>query len=236
MNEVSVVLEWLEAGQPSSYARPGPSLDDLQSHREQKWGYLPRQTACAESIRRLRGLLLSTHKTIDGLGHGLEKLRRARNQASHVREDLVDSTECFDHYAASLKELIAIAGARSRHVVLVQQPLFYKLDPTPQEARMFWHGGIGPAQNGSYQSFISHPGLVKLIMEAGRVTQDVADETGATFIETSSFVEPNSLNFYDHFHLLPEGARTLGNRLAAQLVDLIADQSKPELASHSEPR
>ncbi|MEZ5853693.1 MAG: hypothetical protein R3D67_02710 [Hyphomicrobiaceae bacterium] len=217
MNGASAINTWCDLELPAVMPAMEPSWIDLAFHRNHRWSWSPRHTAIAELIRRLRVLRPRPPRELKKIGRTIALARKARASTDRIIRELPDTSSWLGHYKRTLAEVVDIAGNHAKRVILVHQPIFSKTDPTAEEIAMMWHGGLGP--EGQKIAFVEHDLMIEMCELLRVATKDVAEQTGATFVDPTPAIASVQANFYDHFHFTPEGARCLGVFIAERLLD-----------------
>lgn len=228
MNDISVLNEWLELGLPEQFPDPGPSWDDLFWHRNLAFGWSPKRTGFAELVRRIKDRWSPRRKLLTGLGRGLAKSREQRATCAGLQDVLPSATVCSMHYKAALTRVVEIIQGMGSRCLVIHQPIFSKLNATPEELALFWHGGIGSTAKGKDRPFLSHRAFVQALTLLGRTTKQVAINTGAAYTDPVGAVPSDAEHYYDHIHFKPKGAVKLGEFLADRVFELCAEREPCE--------
>ncbi len=163
-------------------------------------------------IRTLRGAYFARVKK---LGHDAIDF----NALQWTQQSLQDSYEFMrprlDAYATRLRILADLTREFGAEPIFVSQPTrHYRITPDSIE---------GHSNSGSYDGH-EYNGVdyYHMIRQLDGVTEAVATEKGALFIDLGSHSEWLDTDFYDYSHMTPQGARKVGILLHEQLQDKVS--------------
>jgi hypothetical protein len=216
----SAVNYWTKVGTPSQLPEPEPPWADLEWHSEHAWGWKPKRTAAAEVVRRLSYRLRKPVVVRKGVGKRLGKSREMRKNAREIRDTFGDPAQWLRQYENTLSQAVEIARRYARRVVLIRQPWFNKLDLTPEEEAILWHGSVGDAYVEFADIFYSHRVLCGLMQLVDEATARVGDKLGLDVLRPAEVLEASTQTYYDHFHVTALGASMMGAYVGRRLLDI----------------
>jgi lysophospholipase L1-like esterase len=159
----------------------------------------------------------ATRGAQDAAGAIYDEWRRNRREASRIIAALPDLSSALDEYARNIKEVAALARARSVRLILLTQPTMWRPGLPRELDSLLWFGGVGDFQARAGQPYYS----VEALAEGIRRYNDVLLQTCASehleCIDLSSLAKDTSV-FYDDVHFNEAGSR--------QVADIIANHLK----------
>ncbi len=233
----SAVNAWTKAGTPPFAVAPGHAWDDIHWHGETTFGLTPATSALAEMVRRWQHLRARPVIALRKTGGALAAGRRARMQATEMRDTTPDPAAWIADYEASLASLVQSASRYARRVVLLRQSWFDAPNPTEHEFAQFWHGFVGDAPAGERAIFYSYDAFSKMMAATDAANVRVAQRLGLATIRLADAVSPDLENYYDQIHYAPAGARKVAAFVAAELLRILsADRAAEVKATASDQR
>ena len=215
----SAVNYWTKIGTPSVLPEPDAPWSDIEWHGMHDWAWQPRTSALAEVIRRQYYWCTKPVGKLERMGRSLARSRKMRANAREVRDRTGDPAAWLANFEATLTGVVELARKHARHVILIRQPWFDKPNPTPEEMAMFWHASVGDVAEQDADTYYSHRVFCELMRLTGEATARVGEATDCVVLDPLSAIEPSTRTFYDQAHFTPEGARLVGEYIAAQLLE-----------------
>lgn len=153
----------------------------------------------------------------DEAGAIYDTWRRNRLQAGRIIPALPDLSSALDEYARNLKEVVALARARSVRLVLLTQPTMWRPGLPRNLHELLWFGGVGDFQNIPGQPYYAVDALAQGIQRYNDVVLQVCAAERIECIDLSA-LEKDTTVFYDDVHFNESGAR--------QVAAIVADHFK----------
>lgn len=213
----SAVNTWTRLGTPDVLP-PDSQWDELAWHPHQKLGWHPKNSATREVYRRIHQCLARPVIRRTGVGRGLAKSRKLRQNARELRDTHGDPTQWLRHYETTLAQAVASAKPHARRVVLIRQPWYDTPNPSPEEAALFWHGSVGDASQQFADVFYTHRVLCDLMKLIDEATVRVGERLGIEVWRPAEVITAAPTTFYDHFHFARAGARVMGEYVADHVL------------------
>jgi len=215
----STAYHWLEDGTPPG--RP-PSVVPEEAlfarHPRQPFGWKPRAWALVELARRVRQAWLRPLEVKENVGSWLVAARTMRAQAREIRNALPDPSAVLRHFDHHFRRALRHAKARTPRVLVVRQPWFDREQYTDDEARRFWHGGIGRPWKEKVDVYFSLEVINRILSLIDARVVAVANELGLQHVNLRSQLDQGLRHYYDHDHFTPEGAAAAADAIAAAMT------------------
>jgi hypothetical protein len=220
MTGVSQLNAWTLAGAPRMPTSTAVPWDDTDWHSEHAWSISPRHSALAELARRISHWVHPRTITLHNTGGSIAAGRRARAEASEIRDTTDDPVLWVEQYENQLYAVVQEARLYARNVVLLRQPWFDTSDPTPDAVAQFWHGFAFETSPSKRKVFFSHRVMCAMMRRLDAAVERVAERCAAPTIKLADALIPSVDMFYDWTHLTPEGARHVAKLVAGRIFEI----------------
>ena len=217
-------LRWIANDAPPD-GIPAPDVSEcFEAHPEHIYGFAPRMSAIADIAKRLRSRLFAERRT--RVGRWLERARALRNNPPELRTTIADPTRMLAEYEAALEEIIALAKAKARYVLVARQPWFQKAEFTADEKSLFWNFGVEEGSGGDSSTFYGGEVVDDLLERIDACSSRVARRSGVGDLDLRPLLTPSTANYYDQFHFTVEGNRIVAVAVAERLLALVRGDGK----------
>lgn len=218
----SDILHWLGDGASRfRVSDPMPISGIFIEHPEMQYGLRLRHLALTEVIRRVRTRLRRRPKVDRNAARWMGRARAMRQQAREIRRELPDPQVMLAAAETHMRDILALAQAAAPRVLVVRQPWFDKVHPSPDEEALFWSGSVGSAFRGFVDVFYSHEVVVRLMAMLDDRIARVCEEMGVPSMDVRPRLEMSARCFIDQFHLTTEGCRRVGDAVARRLQEVV---------------
>jgi lysophospholipase L1-like esterase len=228
MVAASDVYHWIEEGAPAS--RPASRVPEqllFGAHPRKPFGWKPNSSALAEVVRRVRRCWMRPLEVKERAGEWQVNARYMRAHATDVRDAMPDASRMVSNFEEHFRRLCCRAMAHADRVVVMLQPWF-EGDYTPEEAALFWHGGVGKPWKERITTYYSLDVVNRLLDLLHTRAARVADELGIERVNLRSVLTARSRHYFDHDHYTPAGAAVVAETVAATLLALARAQEQPQ--------
>jgi lysophospholipase L1-like esterase len=203
---------------PDTWAS-GPYRDDYGHYlgpaaalvkREARWGFIRMRYGHCFS-----DLLCDQVRVLGPTGEGTQGFRSmffAKSREVDVRE-----WPSLAAFRRNLEDFVAVARAAEIEVVFGTQPALYRADIPPAEREVLWMP-LAHQQDGTRPSVAA---LAAGLDRFNATTRDVAERTGARFVDLALRVPKDLAHLYDDVHFTPQGATVVGEALAEAVLPLL---------------
>lgn len=213
---VTDLMRWLEQGTPSTL-EPVRTTDLFRCHPEGPFGWMPRETAVWELLRRKRRRWLRPLDVHERAGKWLRKAQAMRAQATNVIHDTPDPSPMLDHFERHFRRVLLRARAHSDRVIVIRQPWLHK-QLRPEEDAQLWHGGRGQAWREEVTTYYSYDVFTKLMWLLDARAATVARALDVEQLDLMPMLEPTLTTFYDGLHLTPAGSKVVTDAITAAVL------------------
>lgn len=152
----------------------------------------------------------------DEAGAVYDEWRRHRQQAGRILRELPDLGPGLREYERNLREVAALARAKSVRLVLMTQPTMWRPGLPPELDRLLWFGGVGEFQVRPGQPYYAVDVLADAMDRYNRVMLDVCATEKIDCVDLSGLPRDTSV-FYDDVHFNEAGSRQVASLVAAAL-------------------
>lgn len=152
----------------------------------------------------------------DAAGAIYDEWRRNRREASRIISSLPDLSSALDEYSRNIKEVAALARARSVRLILLTQPTMWRPGLPRELDSLLWFGGVGDFQARPGQPYYSVEALADGIKRYNNVLLQTCASEHLECIDLSSLAKDTSV-FYDDVHFNEAGARQVATIVANHL-------------------
>jgi lysophospholipase L1-like esterase len=152
-------------------------------------------------------------KVQDVAAANYDEWRRNRRETSHIIPELPDLNSALDEYERNLKEVAALARARSVRLLLLTQPSMWRPGLPRELDSQLWFGGVGDFQARPGQPYYSVEALAKGIRRYNEVLLQTCASEHLECIDLASLANDTSI-FYDDVHFNEAGARQVAGIVA----------------------
>jgi hypothetical protein len=222
---VSDVMRWFEQNAPARL-QPVRVNDVFRCHPEGQFGWLPRELALGELLRRARRRWLRPVDVHHRIGNWLKSARLMRARATVIRDSTPDPSPLLAHFDRHFRQLLHRAQEHADRVLVVKQPWFSR-PYTAEEAAHMWHGGVGQAWREEITTYYSFDAFNRVMSMLDERAGQVADAVGVETLDLSHMLEQSLDTYYDAIHLTPKGARKVAKSVSAAVLGV---QTRPAAA------
>lgn len=155
---------------------------------------------------------------LDEKGEFVAALRRYRQHAGSIRDDLPDLRVPRAQYAAHLNEIIDIVQRQDVRVLFVTQPTLWSENLTKAERELLWGGGppFYRLRNGA--TYYSAEALARAMRSYNDTLLGVCRERKVECLDAASQIESTTANFYDDAHFTEHGSAAFAGLIAEYLL------------------
>jgi hypothetical protein len=160
-------------------------------------------------------LLYDQVRVVGPMGEGIRGVRFMFLPKSHEVE--VREWPSLAPFAQNLTDFVEVAKRAGIEVVVATQPYLYRTDLTEAEREVLW----SPR---SHQQGGTRPSVASMAEGMDRFnakSREVAEATGARFVDLAARVPKDLAHLYDDVHYTPKGAALVGEVLAEALLPLL---------------
>lgn len=182
-----------------------------------------KQTMLWQLARTLKAKVIGKPNTglvQDRAGDTYVKWRKHRQEATDIRPTLPDLSAGLDEYTRNLKEMAALARARSTRLILLTQPTMWGPGLPRELESLLWLGGIGEFQARPGQPYYAAEPLAEGLKRYNDAMLAVCKTEGLECIDLTH-LERDVSTYYDDFHFNENGAKKVARIVSTYL------QSKP---------
>ena len=227
-NDLSIQLSQGDAFDPKALQRPDQQRSLIEetftgmrrSNPHEPW---LKQMMLWQLARTLKAKVIGKPNTglvQDQAGDIYVKWRKHRQEATDIRPLLPDLSAGLDEYTRNLKEMAALARARSTRLILLTQPTLWGPGLSRELESLLWMGGIGEFQAHAGQPYYAAEALAKGVEQYNDAVLAVCRSEGLECIDLTH-LERDVSTYYDDFHFNENGARKVARIVSTYL------QSKP---------
>ena len=152
----------------------------------------------------------------DRAGAIYQTWRKHRQEATTLIRTLPDLSTALNEYARNIKELAALAQAKSVRLIVMTQPTMWRPGLPADLESLLWFGGVGDFQAHSGQPYYSVEALAAAMKRYNDTLLEVCRSTNLECIDLSNLEKDTSV-FYDDVHFNEGGARTVARTVADHL-------------------
>ena len=163
-----------------------------------------------ELVKEIWHVRLNQGIVVDTTGERLKLLQTGRPTPIPAEPRDVDAA--LVNYADALRQIVETARLRNVRLVLVTQPALWGDELTPHGSRRLRLARVFPLPR--EWKFLSPQNLRAVLDGYNETLIQVAEETGASYIDPTSMLTAQQDYFYDDYHLNEEGTRQLAKILA----------------------
>jgi hypothetical protein len=158
-------------------------------------------------------------RPMDEKGEFVAALRRDRQNANRIRQDLPDLTLKIAEYAEHVNEIIDIATQNEVRILLVTQPTLWNASLSPKERSLLWAGGpIADAESGeSY--YLSVEALAKGIQGYNDVLLGTCRKRDSECLDVVADRGHTPTAFYDDIPFTERGSAMLAGLISNYLLE-----------------
>jgi lysophospholipase L1-like esterase len=222
INDLSIRMSQADAYDPLALQKPEVESRLVQetflglARGDEREPWLKR-TVLWQLLRGLRARFTAapaTRGVQDDAGAIYNVWRKHRREAGQVIPALPDLAGALDEYSRNLKEVAALARAKSVRLVLLTQPTMWRPGLPAELDALLWFGGVGDFQSVAGQPYYAVDALAEGIQRYNEVVLQTCASERVECIDLSSLPKDTSV-FYDDVHFNEAGARTVAAIVAA---------------------
>jgi lysophospholipase L1-like esterase len=144
-----------------------------------------------------------------------------RAAAKEILDEVPDTTPLLEYFQTFFRKMVQRAAGRAQRVIVVRQPWFDK-EHTPEEKAVLWNFGVGRPYVEEVTTYYSHRVVSELMRAVDEVAVRVAAECGVEQLDLMPVLDRSLETYYDFLHFTPEGARVVGETVAAKILEGMA--------------
>ena len=227
-NDLSIQLSQGDAFDPMALQRPDQQRELIEEtftgmrrgNPHEPW---LKQMMLWQLARTLKAKLIGKPNTglvQDLAGDIYVNWRKHRQEATDIRPILPDLSAGLDEYTRNLKEMAALARARSTRLILLTQPTMWGPGLSRELESLLWLGGIGEFQARPGHPYYAVEPLAVGLKRYNDAVLAVCKSEGLECIDLTH-LERNVSTYYDDFHFNENGAKKVARIVSTYL------QSKP---------
>lgn len=225
INDLSIRLSQAEAYDPDALQKP---LEEarlraetfLGLHRTDPSAAWYRRTILWQMARGLKARLTQApvaRGVQDDAGAVYVEWRRHRQLAGRWLRELPDLRPGLAEYERNLREIAAIARAKSVRLVFVTQPTLWQATMPPDLERLLWFGGVGDFQARQGQPYYTAGALAEGMRLYNEVMLRICAAEKLECIDLGTLPKDTSI-FYDDVHFNESGSRRVADIVAAHFT------------------
>jgi len=211
----SDVVRWLENGAPANGKLGMKRIDDVFIfHPEIEFAFDSNNLGIRKLLGRAR---VKKTQHYAKTGRRYKEMRKMRKEAKNTIEAVPDPDQFLKSVREALSDLLKVASAPGRMVIVARQPWFDKEEFSEEELSFFWHGGLGNTFREQVDTFYSPYVIAKLMRKLDEEVAKVCEETSTPHINCKSLIPDDLEHYYDQIHPTSKGCAIIAEAVAEEI-------------------
>ncbi len=215
----SDVVNWLEQKTPASLSTGKMGIARaFDVHPEGPFGWTLNTLALRRVASYWYHRLARPVDRREGAGKTIGANRIMRAKAKEILDAVPDPSPMTEYFETCFRDMVSVAKAHAKRVLVVRQPWFAK-DFTPEEQARLWNFGAGRPYVEQVTTYYAHHVVDSLMQRLDAAQERIASELGVDQLDLMPHLDRSFDTYYDFLHFTPQGAKHVGELVGEKVLE-----------------